>query len=481
MARHFHACAVMSDLEKIVHRVRKGFPAFPTEVAAAANPLCFADERERPACWRIFAELAASALRRIGDQAAQSALDFFAGFLEQTADSDIAHLIRRDRHIWNMCLHVFRRDGNWVACDVVIDGVMFVGRRDDGFVPMEIGRHRDSERSEKMITADLKAGLGRISPVESSRVHVFFRNDRVLDVASSVIKLCAELESVTPSGRITAYFDKSVTFFDPQILAFEPVMRDAVHYDPRGDSLHKRARDSQHSVIEAIYLPKSGADSTKFCYQELYRAFLPCREAATTAVAEDEFVLFVSFELEKRVWVEQTDTLSQLIEILLNCHATVGIIVNGMTGSIYGGYADKFDKIRGIEAEIIRLWQVRFGDRVRVDHLSGLSLDRKISRAARAQFFVAPAGTAAVTALLAGIPGVCYSHRLLDETFKAQLRGFRNVAYVCGSSTTEARGVAGVHKYDWIAEDGQSYSIVPSQFLKEVLPILSFVAGRPLA
>jgi len=458
---------VLTDIDTVRGRIRAGDPAYETEVAAAANLLALATDESRPHWWSIFREMLLSYFDRLGKGSTERHMNYFADFLTALSAPDIKTVIRRDRHIWNMCLHIVRRDDSWIACDVQYDGLLLMGGNLPGIVDARLGRHSDIHASEESIQADVRSGLIHGGASGATPMHIVFRNDRVLDLAHSFIKARSVMNALGDDLRpVRLDLDKSCVFFDPSL-----VMGDGeFHYVGATAADHHQALfSSGASVLESFYMAQDGGDTIRDCCAILADCLSPLR-AQDSAEAPGMFRLAIAIELEKRIWVQQISAMNALFERLLSRLPSFEVTVIGMTGSIAQQDVGKFQSIHDKEALVIQAWKDRFGDRIQFRHLFGMSLQEKIPILSRADFFVAPAGTASVIPSLAGVPGVCYSHPKLRDVFRSHLAPFTGAAYICGATTTDAREVTGLIDYEWAKDDAFSYGIAVDDFLRECLP-----------
>ena len=481
--RYMRTLGVLTDIDKVRRRISNGDPAYETEVPAVANLLALATDESRPHWWAMFQQILLSSFDRLSKGWSRVDVEYFCGFIAGLAAKDIKQVVRRDRHVWNMCLHIVRVDGAWIACDVQYDGLCLMGGGGPGIVRATLGQHSDIHASGRSILADSRSGSIYRGGETAATPHIVFRNDRVLDLAHSFIKARAVMHALGEDLRpVRLNLDATCVFFDPSLV----MGATAFHYFGTADADNYRAMfHSGASILESFYMAQDGGDTIRDCCSILSDGLYPLR-AERSARDPGTFRLGVAIELEKRVWVQQIPALGALFECLLSKVPSCEVYVIGMTGSTLQKELGKFQTIYEREALVIQAWSKQFQGRIQFRHLFGLSLQEKIPLLSQMDFFVAPAGTAAVIPSLAGVPGVCYSHPQLSDAFRAHLAPFSDVAYICRSKTTDARDVTGLIDYEWAKDDGFSYGIAVDDFLDECLPHfarakmpLSLEPGRP--
>ena len=438
-------------------------------ILAAAGALTLATEAAQPACWELLRDLAARALPHLQPSAAGEAA-VIAGFLAETNWAGIAHLIRRDRHLWNTCLHVVRQDGAWLVCDGLFDGVLLLVGSAGQAAAARVGDHAERANSEAAIAREISEGLhlngqGRTPPLE-----ILFQNGRPVDQSQALAKFCGFLEEIEVSGRLHLHFLRSTMFFDPAMLERVGKITGRYFFDGRPSLRFGRKIDS---IVQSFYLPYDNSEiarrSSQYLANELGARYAPPADR----VAGRGLRLFVSLELEKRIWVEQVEALELLFSRLLERVPELGVVVNGMTGTIFGNEDARFVPIAAYEREVIAGWQARFGPQLQVQYLGGLSLTAKLETAATCDFFAAPAVTAAWIPLLAGVPGVFYISPDSQALVEAEFRVFSYGRLICRNQTVPVTDQKGFIDYAWAREDAHSYSIRPEIFVAEVMLGLS--------
>lgn len=193
--------------------------------------------------------------------------------------------------------------------------------------------------------------------------------------------------------------------------------------------------------------------------------------------------LWVSFELEKRVWANQIAELGVIVDALaqkcLRKGETLALVFNGMTG-IEQGNSPWY--IRRLIAREQRLLD-EFSARLRCDHkifnLAGRTLRVKTLFASEVDFVVAPIGSASlIPSLIFDKPGVVYG------TNSSEMRSFigPNTLVLDEQYVTDLHELEGV--VNWKTSQCVSYSIAGRDIVKFIEQNFSFgtcpETGRPL-
>ncbi len=139
--------------------------------------------------------------------------------------------------------------------------------------------------------------------------------------------------------------------------------------------------------------------------REYGSALMPPRHA-------DADALFISFELEKHQWLEQT----QALATFLNRTHRQGIgfarlLVNGMTSPWDGRPADFFETIEEVERGMIARLTKRLEFPLEVVWMFGWTFAQKLEAARGARFAIAPIGSASLIPNALGVAGVSYSNK----------------------------------------------------------------------
>lgn len=445
-------------------------------LSAACNSLSISKFDEKEKIWKIFVRAVDFFLNAQNDCPTE-AVSAIRQFLTETEFRHVAHLIRRDRNVWNLCLHIVREDGVWLVCDTLYNGAqLLIGRSKSG-PDHVIGRHGEAEPSREAVQKDQTDGLYEAAQGVDPPAILIFTNGRPVDQSVSVAKFSSFFSVLPISEHIRIYQNQDTAYFRPDIFPALASAGEISYYDPRTWGPRKNALKNGVSMIEATYLPDNGWDVQALLLRQVaerLNAGLPKR-AALPAPAMN-LRLFCSLEFEKRFWIEQEEAFVLLFDKLRGLTQKLTIILNGMTGSIFQESTERLKKhyqeIFVREQEICEKWKSKFGDFLEIRFLGGMDLQRKVEASREAHFFIAPAGTAALIALMAGAPGFFYSHPGLQMHFRNQLKGFPQGRMICRNSTTAVAGDGGVMTYSWAANDGQSYSIPVNDFLFEVWPDL---------
>lgn len=445
-------------------------------LSAACNSLSISKFDEKEQHWKIFVRSIEFFLNTQKDCAPES-ISAIRRFLTETKFRQVAHLVRRDRNVWNLCLHIVREDGVWLVCDTLYNGAqLLIGRSKTG-PDHVIGRHGEAEPSREAVRKDQADGLYEKAQGVDPPAMLIFSNGRPVDQSVSVAKFSAFFNVLSISEHIRIYQNQDTAYFRPDIFPALASAGAISYYDPRSWAPRKDALQKGVSMIEATYLPDNGWDVQALLLRQVaerLNAGLPKR-AALPAPAMN-LRLFCSLEFEKRFWVEQEVAFVLLFDKLRGLTKKLTVILNGMTGSIFPDSTERLEKhyqeIFVRERQICEKWKSKFGDFLEIRFLGGMDLQRKVEASRHAHFFIAPAGTAALIALMAETPGLFYSHPSLQMHFRNQLKGFPQGRMICRNSTTAVVGDGGVMTYSWAGSDGQSYSIPVDEFLSEVWPDL---------
>ena len=450
-------------------------------LSAACNSLSMSATEKKSAHWRVFVRTAELFLSAQPDAPAD-AVAAIRRFLTETGFHRLVHVIRRDRNVWNLCLHIVREDGVWLVCDTLYNGAQMLTGSGKTGPSHVIGRHGEAGPSREAVQKDQADGLYDRARGMDPPAMLVFSNGRPVDQSVSIAKFSAFFDVLKISDNIRIYQNQDTAYFRPDIF---PALNSAgaiSYFDPRSWSARKTALERGVSVIEATYLPDNAWNVQALLLRQVadrLNAGLG-RRAALPAPATN-LRLFCSLEFEKRFWIEQEEALVALFEKLRGVTQKLTVILNGMTGSIFPESSDRLEKhyqeIFVREREIFNKWKSRFGAFLEIRFLGGLDLQRKVEAAREAHFFVAPAGTAALIALMAGTEGLFYSHPSLQAHFRNQLKGFPHGRMICRDSTTAVVGDGGVMTYSWAGRDGQSYSIPVDAFLSDVWPALTGLVG----
>lgn len=177
--------------------------------------------------------------------------------------------------------------------------------------------------------------------------------------------------------------------------------------------------------------------------------------------------LFLSLELEKRIWVEQFEVLLSAVEFLKTEYGFDTVIINGMTAP--EGLPKEqpfFEEIARREDDFARDLQGKVSG-VAVETTRRMTLKQKISHITSCSYFIAPAGSAALLPILCDVPGICFGTKDFLRAALHLLPEDRNRFNVLDPAEVQlVSGELSVQRYTWAANtpQGQSYSIAPAFF-----------------
>jgi hypothetical protein len=219
-----------------------------------------------------------------------------------------------------------------------------------------------------------------------------------------------------------------------------------------------RARDLDYPLISDV-IPLSDSRALDGVRSRIFLSLEHDDCLISSELENCQLVVWLSVEIEKRVWVEQRRGLAELINWLCITHLRdgdrIGIIFNGLTGLDSGIMSSTLCNDSELELRIIHdvLDLVRYP--YRVVHAYGRSLRDKAHLCREVGLLIAPAGSASVLpSLIFSLPGVVYG---LDIETWLPFIGWNTVAVpehcVCIS---EMAGTV-----DWGASSCRSYSCEP--------------------
>ncbi|MCO6419381.1 hypothetical protein JYK14_24930 [Siccirubricoccus sp. KC 17139] len=433
--------------------------------------------------WEAFRALAADFLEDHADS-----LNLGAGgaaalrrFLAETGYEEVAHFRRRDPHLWDVVFHAVRHDGRFLVCNGRYDGlVMATGEA--GAERVEVaGRSKHPAAEEASLAVALKTIRGGFHASGGGRepvVKVIFNNGRPIDQSVAIARFDRIVADLAPAPRLQVLQNRGSAFFDPVIFPAIAALGKVEFYTPRTRDLRAEAEREGASLVEAFYLPDNGWAELSAMLLHLQASIPPPPHAAPREA--EELRLFVSLEFEKRVWTEQAAALLALFAALRRPGRQLRVLVNGMTGVIFApetaAMMGHYREVMAQEKGVIEGWQARMGEGFVVEHLAGADLVQKVHRIAGCHAFAAPGGTAALMGLLAGVPGVYYSHPELHRHFAGLLSRFPKGRPICAAASRADKAMRGVFNYGWAGVGGESYSIPAEDFVREALEALPFLA-----
>lgn len=294
-------------------------------------------------------------------------------------------------------------------------------------------------------------GKDRYFAVLSNRLH-----DGLYALASATI-------ASRRSPRTTPVFLENGNLVSPAEL---PYFRDHAYQQIRWQEAPAWRDAYNTSWIEAFSLP---VVKVRKGMQRLVRALAP--PAATARPTPDApFTVFVSYEAEKRAWLEQEEGFDLLCTALIARYGRIRLLMNGMTAPAEGGGPDFFPQIRQAEEAVLTRLQQKHAA-LSVEHLFGMTVAQKTRIIAQADFFLGPVVSAILLPMFLGVPGLAYGNRAMLSGFTDLLEDYPKVRAIPASMPQDcSEDLAMVH-YDWAkgAQDGMSYSIDPQAVVAAAL------------
>lgn len=120
---------------------------------------------------------------------------------------------------------------------------------------------------------------------------------------------------------------------------------------------------------------------------------------------DSKFILVISLELEKRIWLNQVEVLRDAIKAAANSIGAVHVVLFGMCKAIYANSSS----LQQVMNEENRVFSELINGLGEVSHisLSGMTLEEKLPLLSMADFFVAPLGSpTTILSHLLRIPGM---------------------------------------------------------------------------
>lgn len=184
----------------------------------------------------------------------------------------------------------------------------------------------------------------------------------------------------------------------------------------------------------------------------------------------DAPAIFVSIDLEKRVFENQKTALKGALQGISAEIGKICVVINGMTGPD-GGAGDGFmADVRKVEEEIVAAI-IPIEATVDIINMFGWSLREKICATSGCDFFIAPKGNASLIPMMLGKPGVYYSSKTSMNTPGIFNRLSGDHVEVPGSFIEEIEDDLAIRKVAFGLDDGTrvSYRISESDFIKFVV------------
>lgn len=447
-------------------------------LSAAVGAFTLVPLSQKAAYWEFLQGAIPAYLQKNGGSSsvdAQAIIDFAAG----TAFSDIRHIIRRDRHVWHMCLHVFRNDGQWLILDIMLGGILFQAGGGQTDTMASFGSHNEAQASVEAISKDHQQDIYSFDWGREPETIVLFNNGRPIDQSMSIAKFAVFADAIDIAGSARVEQAKLSAYFDPEIFhSIKKIGR-------RSFTSHKDYRDRAEfikkttSIIEGVYIPEiEGVNLIDYLLKDLRKEIVGNGAAQGLPINPGERLrLFCSLDLEKRRWDEQAEGLLALFEKTQTITSGLTVYVGGMTGPIFEAEASKLNEqyaaILQSEADVADSWKAKLGDFIEVVLLGGTDLITKVNAIRDSHFLATPAGTPSVIGVLAGLQGVSYCHPDAYDHFSNMLRYIDSIKLICKTTARpSAEPRTGLMQYNWSGAYGLSYSIALESFLDEAWPAL---------
>ncbi|MFD2250191.1 hypothetical protein FHS82_002583 [Pseudochelatococcus lubricantis] len=452
--------------------------ATKSAISAALGAFSLVPVVQKEAYWHFLQKAIPDHIEANGGRSSEAARAI-SNFIVNTSFKDIKHTIRRDRHVWHICLHAYRHDGKWLVVDIALGGILFLtGDRQD-YTVTSFGSHGETSTSIEAIQKDQKQDIYAADWGLEPHTIVLFNNGRPTDQSMSITKFAAFAAAIDIAESVHVHQAKLSAYFDPEL--FQSIKAIGRRSFTNAGDYRDRSKfiKSSTSIIEGIYLPEaSDINLNRYLFEELREVLLGRDEAPPPRTAPKErLILFCSLDLEKRRWDEQGEGLLALFEKTQTITSHLTVYVSGMTGPIFQAEADRLNKqyasILEVEKEIAASWTKKLGSFIDVEFLGGRDLLAKVHAISRAHFQVTPAATPSIIGILAGLNGVSYCHPEVYDNFSRIIRQIENITLICRTTAKPSvEPQTGLMLYSWSGAYGLSYSIAPSAFLDEAWPAL---------
>jgi len=407
-------------------------------------------------------ELVCAELTRVRPKLAPS----FAAFVDVLLTdlrTNPCRIFRRDRHSWAVSIFV----------DSPANGLYMLDSTDWCFSirsragTMSAGQDREAEYAEKLYQS-VGASTSIVPPGELPTVHIVAKSNRFFDSLLFSFALDELIEAAIPGRWLDLVLVDSMHFRSFAGYAANPRVTKIVTVT--ATALHQMVARSPRDVwIQCLRFP---ADQWRSSYRRRFEAFVRSRRAQiTTATLQPVFTVLISFELEKRRWLQQAEGLFRLLSALRVRHGDLRVLVNGLTAPVTGSLPPAFAPLQEEEAAMMAALQIRLGPQVAFASLYGLTLTAKIDAINGADFFVAPIGSASLVPAYLGIPGVIYGTAEFADDNAWLYDGLGAVRRFATAWVRPHQGDESIMKYDWARYDASShsYSIEPDDFVAFVL------------
>jgi hypothetical protein len=211
-------------------------------------------------------------------------------------------------------------------------------------------------------------------------------------------------------------------------------------------------------------------------YAEMERLVSEIADRAPAGCPRDEhtLILYISYEAEKRAWIEQDDGFRAIFARLSTMFERIEVLLNGMTGSINGESENFFSGIRTLELDFIESIENRF-PKVQFRHLFGMSLAEKIREVSRVDYYIGPIVSAVLVPQFLRKSGYSYGNAKMLQQFRGFLTGFPETRTIPISFVRDTEEDHALVDYKWAkgAPDGTSYHIDPDQMALDILEHLT--------
>jgi hypothetical protein len=232
-----------------------------------------------------------------------------------------------------------------------------------------------------------------------------------------------------------------------------------------------RLRDS----VETSWIEAFSFDAASV-YTEMESLVSQIAARTPVDVTRDDhtLVLYMSYEAEKRAWIEQDDGFHAIFSKLSTMFEKIEVLLNGMTGSIGGESENFFPEIRSIELAFTQSIEHKF-PKIKFRHLFGMSLAEKIGEVSRADYYIGPIVSAVLVPQFLRKSGFAYGNSRMLRQFGRFLTGFPETRTIALSSVRDTEEDHALVDYNWAkgAPDGTSYHIDPDLITLEIMTHLT--------
>lgn len=458
---------------------KRGTPSSVAMSSWASHPAALAGRRFFAATAPLAAELR-EVFRRFDLAAAGEPP--IAPLAEPFLVDDYQLVWRSDRTLWRPRLFFFR-PGQRLALEfnqsdltAALQVEEAAGLRTHAFT------HRWSVINRQPDCAPLLAEADRLHAIflreglrEIGRFRFVLDNGRVFDGLATCAKLALLAEELPDFRFHTLELLARVALLDPRSLPLGRLFDGAV-VELQGGNRPGHV-PPEHVIRSSLYL--QGGMRSNF-HQGLERLFAPQRQAARGP--EPAFILGVSLDFEKRVWVEQVEVLARVLRLIRAHHARIELLVNGMAAPALGPGLEHYADVGGRERDAIATILAGLPPGITVRHLHGETLLAKSEAFARAAYFIGPVASASLLPLALGTPGLVYGSAAALKGVGWLTDPSDRLSVFPTEHVTGVDGAAGARRYRWATGwTSQSYSIPPDLFLAHVAADLRRLGLLPAA